>query len=172
MFTTVRSLFLASLLSFQSVAWAGGIGVVDFQKAINEVKEGKAAKSKIDSMFANKRTTLQKQEQDLKTKFETYQKQKSLLSPAVQQEQEQALMQMQMQLQQAVMQSEQEVQQIYAQEMEALITKMKAISTDLGQTKSLDIILEATESGIVYQGPSIVDLTPDVIKMYDAKHGG
>ena len=76
MFSTFRSLLFASLLCFQSVAFAGGIGVVDFQKAINEVKEGKAAKSKIDSMFASKRSELQKQEQDLKNKFETYQKQK------------------------------------------------------------------------------------------------
>jgi len=170
MVTTMRSIFLASLLSFQSVAWAGGIGVVDFQKAINEVKEGKSAKTKIDSMFASKRDTLQKQELELKTKFETYQKQKSLLAPAVQQEQEQALMQMQMQLQQAVMQSEQEVQQIYAQEMESLIKKMKAISGELGQSKSLDLVLEATESGVVYQGSSVIDLTPEVIKMYDVRH--
>lgn len=172
MLTTIRSLLFASLLFFPSAVFAGGIGVVDFQKAINEVKEGKAAKTKIDSMFSTKRTELQKQEQELKTKYETYQKQKSLLAPAVQQEQEQALMQMQMQLQQAVMQSEQEVQQIYAQEMEALISKMKAISEDLGKSKSLDLVLEATESGVVYKGPSVIDLTPDVIKMYDAKHGG
>lgn len=170
MITTMRSLFLASLLSFQSVAWAEGIGVVDFQKAINEVKEGKAAKTKIDSMFASKREALQKQEQELKTKYETYQKQKSLLSPAVQAEQEQGLMQMQMQLQQVVMQSEQEVQQIYAQEMESLIKKMKAISEELGQSKSLDLVLEATESGIVYQGSSVTNLTPELIKMYDARH--
>lgn len=172
MLTTIRSLLFASLLYFPSAVFAGGIGVVDFQRAINEVKEGKAAKTKIDSMFSTKRTALQKQEQELKTKYETYQKQKNLLAPASQQEQEQALMQMQMQLQQAAMQSEQEVQQIYAQEMEALISKMKAISEDLGKSKSLDLILESTESGVVYKGPSIIDLTPDVIKMYDARYGG
>ena len=170
MFTTMRTVFLACLLYFPSVALAGGIGIVDFQKAINEVKEGKAAKTKIDSMFASKRDALQKQEQEFKTKVETYQKQKSLLSAAVQQEQEQALMQMQMQLQQAVMQSEQEVQQVYAREMEALIKKMKAISGELGKTKSLDLVLETTESGVVYQGPSVLDLTPEVIKMYDERH--
>ena len=170
MFTTMRSVLLASLLYLPSTVLAGGIGVVDFQKAINEVKEGKAAKTKIDSMFASKRETLQKQEQELKSKFESYQKQKALLSAAVQQEQEQALMQMQMQLQQAAVQSEQEVQQIYAKEMEALIKKMKAISGELGQSKELDLVLETTESGIVYQGPSVIDLTPEVIKMYDARH--
>ena len=167
-----RSLIFSAFLLFPSVAWADGIGIVDFQKAINEVKEGQAAKKKIDTMFANKRATLQKQEQDLKSKVESYQKQKSLLSASAQQEQEQALMQMQMQLQQAVMQSEQEVQQIYAKEMESLIGKMKEISTSLGKEKDLDLILEATESGIVYKSPSVVDLTSDVIKRYDAKYGG
>jgi len=167
-----RSLIFSAFLFFPSVAWADGIGIVDFQKAINEVKEGKAAKTKIDSMFSSKRNTLKKQEEELKTKFENYQKQKSLLSPSAQQEQEQSLMQLQMQLQQAAMQSEQEVQQIYAKEMESLITKMKAISSELGAKKSLDLILEVTESGVVYRGSSVVDLTPEVIKLYDAKHGG
>ena len=167
-----RSLIFSSFFLFPSVAWADGIGIVDFQKAINEVKEGQAAKKKIDSMYANKRSTLQQQEKDLKSKVDNYQKQKSLLSPSAQQEQEQALMQMQMQLQQAVMQSEQEVQQIYAKEMEALITKMKSISSEIGAKKSLDLILEATESGVVYRSSSVLDITPEVIKMYDAKYGG
>ena len=57
---------------------------------------------------------------------------------------------MEMQLRQAVMTSEQKVQQVYAQEMEALITKMKAISEELGKSKSLDLVLEATESGFVH----------------------
>ena len=77
---------------------------------------------------------------------------------------------LQMQLQQVAVQSEQEVQQIYAKEMESLIKKMKAISGELGQSKELDLVLETTESGIVYQGPSVLDLTPEVIKMYDARH--
>ena len=171
----MRSIFSAAslgLLLFSSSAFAGGIGVVDFQKAINEVKEGKSAKSKIDSMFSQKRTALQQKEKELKDKVAAYEQQKSLLSPTARQEQEQSLMQMQMQLQQLLMQSEQEVQQIYAKEMESLISKMKDISATLGKEKDLDLILEATESGVVYKSSSVVDLTSDVIKRYDAKYGG
>ena len=42
-----RTIFIAALgyLLFSTTAFAGGIGIVDFQKAINEVKEGKNAKS-------------------------------------------------------------------------------------------------------------------------------
>ena len=172
MMKSFSSILLASFLSFSSSAWAGGIGVVDFQKAINEVKEGKAAKTKIDTMFAAKREALQKNEQELKSKFEAYQKQKPLLSAQVQQEQEQALMQMQMQLQQLLMQSEQEVQSVYAKEMEALINKMKTLSGDLGKEKNLDLVLEATESGVVYRSSSVVDLTQELIMRYDSKYGG
>ena len=88
MSTFFRSFILACIITFQSVAFAGGIGVVDFQKAINEVKEGKEAKAKIDKEFAKKRSELQQKEQALKTQFDSYQKQKSLLDPTVQREQE------------------------------------------------------------------------------------
>ena len=169
-----RSIFIVALgyLLFSTTAFAGGIGIVDFQKAINEVKEGKNAKSKIDSMFSQKRSALQQKEKELKDKFTAYEQQKSLLSPTARQEQEQSLMMMQQQYQQLAMQAEQEVQQIYAKEMETLISKMKDISATLGQEKSLDLILEATESGIVYKSPTVMDLTGDLIKRYDAKYGG
>ena len=169
-----RTMFIAvlSCLLFSSTAFAGGIGIVDFQKAINEVKEGKSAKSKIDSMFSQKRSALQQKEKELKDKVAAYEQQRSLLSPTARQEQEQSLMMMQQQLQQMLMQSEQEVQQIYAKEMESLIGKMKDISASIGKEKDLDLILEATESGIVYRSSSVVDLTSDLIKRYDAKYGG
>ena len=81
-------------------------------------------------------------------------------------------MQMQMQLQQLLMQSEQEVQSVYAKEMEALITKMRTISGDLGKEKNLDLILEKTESGVVYHANSVTDLTQELIMRYDSKYGG
>ena len=53
-----------------------------------------------------------------------------------------------------------------------MISKMKDISATIGNEKSLDLILEATESGIVYKSPLVMDLTGDLIKRYDAKYGG
>ena len=76
----------------------------------------------------------------------------------------------QQQLQQMAMQAETDMQQDYAAEMEELVTKMKGIAEVLGKEKQLDLILETTESGLVYKADNIEDLTDEVIKRYDAKY--
>ena len=68
------------------------------------------------------------------------------------------------------MQAETDMQQNYAAEMEELVTKMKGIAEVLGKEKQLDLILETTESGLVYKADNIEDLTDEVIKRYDAKY--
>ena len=50
------------------------------------------------------------------------------------------------------------------------MTKMKGIAEVLGKEKQLDLILETTESGLVYKADNIEDLTDEVIKRYDAKY--
>ena len=47
----MRILTVACALMLHSVAWAGGIAVVDFQRAVNETNEGKAAQKKLDTML-------------------------------------------------------------------------------------------------------------------------
>ena len=76
----------------------------------------------------------------------------------------------QQQLQQMAMQAETDMQQNYAAEMEELVTKMKGIVEVLGKEKQLDLILETTESGLVYKADNVEDLTDEVIKRYDAKY--
>jgi Skp family chaperone for outer membrane proteins len=167
----IAGIVLSTIFLFLSpAALAGGIAVVDFQRAINEVKEGVTAKTKLDGMFQTKQQQLALQEQQLQQQASDYEQQKALLSAAARQEKEQVLMNAQMQLQQLAYQAESEMQQIYAQEMEGLIGKMREITETLGKEKDLDLILEQTESGLVYQGSSVVDLTDTVIKLYDEKY--
>ena len=169
---TLQVLLCASLWAYSSAVWAGGIAVVNFQEAVAQVKEGKAAKKKLETMVAAKRKELEKLEKEFTAKAEAYKKQKDLLDPKVQQEQEMQLYQMQMQLQQSAMAQEQEVQMLWAKELEGLIVKMKGVSGELGKEKKLDLILEVTESGVMYQSSSVQDLTQELIMRYDSKHGG
>ena len=46
----------------------------------------------------------------------------------------------------------------------------KGIAETIGQEKKLDLILETTESGLVFKADDIQDLTDEVIKRYDAKY--
>lgn len=147
------------------------IAVVDFQRAINEVKEGATAKTKLESMFKEKKLAIEQMEIDLRAKDEEYKKQAVILSDAARQQKEQELMQLQMQYQQVYMQSEQEMQQAYAVVMEELISKMRDLAEEIGKEKGFTLIVEATEGGVVYFETSL-DITDELIKRYDAKTGG
>ena len=141
------------------------IAVVDFQRALNEVNEGKAATAKLEGMFKEKRAALDRMEQQLKTMADEYQKQAMILSPEAKAQKEQEIGQAQMQYQQIYMQSEGEMQQAYQAEMEKLVEKMRVTCEVIGKEKGYAVVLEAT--GVVYKGTSI-DITDDLITRYNA----
>ena len=168
----VTILLVIFLVALSGVASAGGIAVVDFQRAISEVKEGKAAKSSLDQMFAAKKAELAQKEKELMAKVQDYEKQRNILAADARQKKEQELMLEQQQLQQLAMNAEMAVQQEYAKKMEGLITKMREISNGIAHEKGLDLILEMSEGGVVYRAAAISDVTDLLIKRYDAKYGG
>ena len=79
------------------------IATVDFQRALNEVKEGEAAEKKLEDMFASKRAAIEKMGQDLQNMQQEYEKQALILSDAARSAKEKELMAAQAQYQQAYM---------------------------------------------------------------------
>ena len=164
--TAIAALFGA--LSFSAPALADGIAIVDFQEAINQVAEGEQARLQIDALYQQKQAAIANLEAQITQKMEEYEKQRLILSDAARQQKEQELMQLQQTYQQAAMQAEMEMQELYTQKMEGLITKMRGISEQIGAEKGYDLILEMTESGVVYIGPNVTDITGELIKRYDS----
>lgn len=173
MFARLTALLLmAFAFAFATPAMAQSatkIGVVDFQAAIQQTKEGKAAQAKLDSAFQSKKTGLEQFETKLRQMQADYEKQASILSDAARKAKEQELMQAQAQYQQAYMQSEQEMQAMYGQLMQSLLDKMKMICTQIGKEKGYTLIIE---KGAVVFSTEAVDLTSELVKRYDASTGG
>lgn len=147
------------------------IATVDLQEAINQVKDGIAAKGRLEGMFSEKQKAIADMEQRLMAMDEDYQKQAMVLSDAARQQKEQEIMQLQSQYQQLYMASQQEMQVAYAEVMEGLIGKMRVICEEIGKERGYTLVVDVTEGGVVYTSDSI-DITAEVVKRYDAKHGG
>ena len=160
------------LLCCSFSAWAGGIAVVDFQRALTEIKEGKKIEAELNTLMQQKQSEVQQMQMNLQTQMQQYQQQQVLLSDQARAEKEQALMQLQMEAQQAAYNAEMEFQQIYAQKMEVLINKMRTISEEVGAEKKYDLIFESTESGLIYKDSKVPDITDLVIQRYDVRHPG
>ncbi len=160
--------FLAmSLALFVSVqAWAGGIAVVDFQRAVNETDEGKAAQAKLDSMFATRKAEIEKKQKELEAEFKDFESRAMILSESARAEAQQALLQKQAAFQQLYMQYETEMQQTYMTMLQELDQKMRAVSAKVAQERGYDIVID--RAAVVYLGPNAVDMTDDLIKRYNA----
>lgn len=158
-------------LSAPAQAQTVSIAVVDFQDAINRVKDGVSAKARLESMFAAKKKSIEEMEKKLMALQTDYQKQAMVLSDAARQAKETEILTLQQQYQQTYMQSEQEMQTAYAKEMDALISRMTIIVEAIGKERGYTLVLEKSEGGVVYSSPAI-DITAEVVKRYDAKHGG
>jgi len=150
-------------------AEAPKVAVVDFQKALDSVADGEAARKKLDAAMKDKQASIKTLETQLKAMKDEYDKQSLILSEAARKQKEQEFMNAQMQYQQTAQQSEQEMQQMYVQLMEGLLAKMRAIAGEIGKEKGYDLILETSAGGVVYWGPTL-DITQELITRYNAKN--
>jgi outer membrane protein len=164
----------ALLFAFASPAFAQTapkIGSVDFQRALNEVAEGKAASTRLQSMMAEKEKAVQQMKTNLEKMQSEYEKQQVILSDAARKQKEEELYGAQMQFQQAYARHQGEMQQAYYGAMETLIEKMRKLAQTIGTEKGYTLIIEVNEGGVVYSAPAI-DITDELIKRYNAANPG
>jgi outer membrane protein len=170
MFQRIAVLLALLALSIPAFAQAPKVAVVDFQKALDSVQDGEAARAKLNSMMQQKQTQIETMETRLRAMKDEYDKQALILSDAARRQKEQEMMSLQSQYQQAYMQSEGEMQQLYVQLMEGLLTRMRKIAAEIGKEKGYDFVLEVNEGGIVYFAAAH-DITAELIKRYNAGAG-
>ena len=164
----IKSLILAlPLMGFVSSSFGETkIGFIDMQKAIQETKAGKAAKTKLEGEFNKKKAELQKKEAELKEKFEDFDKKALALSNEVKAKKQQEL-QIEMQKhQQLVAKSQMDIQKKERDLTKPIIEKMQKIIAEIAKKEGYTAILEKSEQLVLFAQPNI-DLTDRVIKEYN-----
>lgn len=155
------------LLAFSTSALAEvKIATVDFQRALNEVGEGAAARAKLESMYGEKKAAIEKMKSSVDAMQADLEKQSVILSDSARKAKEEELQVAAGQFQQAYSRSEGEMQQAYYGAMETLIEKMKKISQTIGTEKGYTLIVEINEGGVIYAATTI-DITDELIKRYN-----
>ena len=159
-----RTLLLGALLSAQT-ALAGGIAVVDFQKASSLVREGAKIQAELEQLQSDRQKSLSEMEASFRAKVEDYQKQAMILSDETRQAKETELQQLQAELQQAASSAEQEFQAAYQRKLNSLIERMKMVVESIGKEKGYDLVIEAT--AVIYTG-NADDITAELVTRFDA----
>ena len=144
------------------------IGVVDLQRALNEVNEGAAAKANLKREFEQKQRALDEKQNELKALKEELDARAMMMTAEAKQEKAGQLQQKLMETQQLYMQLQQEVSQKEAAVTGEIFQKMGTILQTMGADGGYLMIVE--KSAVPY-AKGHVDITNELIRRYNDAYG-
>ncbi|MEL6178747.1 MAG: OmpH family outer membrane protein, partial [Myxococcota bacterium] len=148
------------------------LAFVDLQRALNEVEDGKKAKRKLKTMFNKRQKELDAEQEKLK-KFKDELEQKIKDGLLNEEKQREEMMKYQRQfydLQMLYAKLQKELTEAEAKETKKIFAKMRNILKDIGLAEGYTMVLEKTESSILW-APKSLDVTDVLIQRYNAGGG-
>jgi outer membrane protein len=142
------------------------IGYVDLQKALNLSVAGKAAKEKIKAKVQSYDAEVQSRQGELKKLKEDLEKQAMLLSEEARNAKERDYQQKVKDYQRFTKDIQETLQQTDADFTRKILETLLKVVQTVGKSTGYTMILEKTESSIVYADES-TDITDEVIKAFD-----
>lgn len=163
---------LVSLVSVTCVAADGfHLGLVDLQKALQNVEAGKSAKKSLEKEVTSKRGELERRQNELQKEAEGFEKKSALLNEAAKTKKQQELQKKFMELQKEAAESQMDLQKRERELTKPIIDELRAVIEGLGKEKGLTLILEKNEGAVLFsQGGE--DLTEQVIEKFNSTRKG
>ncbi len=159
---------LALSLSFSTFA-STLVGLVDIQKVITSIKQGKNVQKTLEKSFNDKKAILKKDEDKIKKAQEDYKKQSMVLAENARMNKERELQEMMMALQNKTMEFQKDIQKMEADLKKPLLDKLRPIIDEVSKENGVAMTFELSAAPIVY-AEAKKDITEDVIKAYDKKN--
>ncbi|MFW5966883.1 MAG: OmpH family outer membrane protein [Persicimonas sp.] len=142
------------------------IGYVDLQRALNSVEEGKQAKAKLEKDFEEKQQTLNEKQQEVKEMQESLESGAEMMNQETQQKKGVELQQEMAKLQEQYMEMQRDLAKKESEATQRIFSKMEEIIQDIAEEKDYDLVLEKTESSVLFAEDGM-DLTDELIKRYN-----
>ena len=161
-------LVLCLLMSFSTFAETK-IAVVNIQKVITSIKEGKNVMKQLEKAFKKKQKELKGEEGVIKKLQKDYQKQSLVLSDKAKLKKETEIRAKIQALQKKTMDYQKGIQKQEAQLKKPILEKLKPVIDSVSKSEKVAMTFEVTASPLVY-AESKVDITDAVIKAYDKKY--
>jgi outer membrane protein len=142
------------------------IGYVDLQRALSEVAEGKKAKARLKKDFEAKQQMLTTKQEEVKELKQSLQSGAQMMTDDAKRKKAMQLQQQMAELQQLYMEMQRELAKKETKATQKIFKKMEKILNKIAEEKGYDLILEKTESSVLFAKDSM-DLTNELIKRYD-----
>src|SRR5215470_15277292 len=155
-------------LTFSAAAHAEvKIGYVNFQKALAELDEAKAARARLEGLKEQKQKDLDKAQDALKKDKDTFDKQASTMNEATRNQKAEDLQKRFIDLQQNFEKGRAELAQKENDEFQPIVNKMRTIINAIAQKEQFTMVFDA--GGIAY-APDSLDLTPQLVRTYNEQN--
>ena len=161
----------AVLMSFTAPAALAAddkLGVVDLQRALNEVEEGASAKKNLKKEFDEKQKTLDNKQNELKHLKDELDAQVTMMTPEKKAERVADLQKKLLEVQQLYMSLQQDLSKREGEATAAIFQKMGVILGQMGEEQGYFAIVEKT--AVPYFRPSL-DVTNELIRRYNDAYG-
>ena len=147
------------------------VGLVDIQKIITTIKEGKGVQKTLEKAFNDKKVVLKKDEDKIKKAQEDYKKQSMVLADAARMTKEREIQEQMMKLQAKTMEYQKEIQKMEQEMKKPILEKLRPIIDEVSKANAVAMTFELSAAPIIY-AEAKKDITEEVIKAYDKKHPG
>ena len=167
--TLVRLFTVFFFLAFGFTAQAVvKVGTVDLEKALQGVKKGRDAKSRLEKKFKDKKAKFEKDKKDFETAQEEFKKKSLILSDKLKNDQMMALQKKYAELQESNQSAQMEMQQEELKETQPILKGLTDTIADIGKEAGVDLVVEA-KAGLLYAADR-TDLTDKLIQKFDKKN--
>lgn len=144
------------------------IGTVDLQHALQTVKKGKSARSKLEAEFNKRKKELKDEEEAIKKMHAAFQKQSMVMNDEARAKKQAEIQQRIIQLQQKTGQSQVEIQKREQDLTSPIVEGLQSTVSEIAKKKGYTVVLEKSRNMVLYSLPQD-DLTAEVIGEFDKK---
>lgn len=155
------------LVSLTSQAADFKAAYVDVQRAVQEVDEGKAAKTRLQALVAEKQKVLEKEQTALKAEKDAYDKQSSTMTDGARRSKEEELQKKFMDFSQRAEKFRTDMAEQERKELGSIFPKLEALLGQIATRDGLTMVFDKSNSGLAWAPPAL-DLTNELIRMYNA----
>lgn len=166
----MKTMLLTLILTFSLSSIAETkVGLVNIQKIIVTIKEGKSVDTTLKKSFDSKQKKIKAMEADIRQMQEKLQKQNKVLSEAAKANKMAEIQKKVMEARQQMSQFQKEIQTQEAELKKPILKKLQPVIEQVSKDNKVTMTFEVSTSPVVY-AESKVDLTDKVIKAYDKKY--
>jgi Skp family chaperone for outer membrane proteins len=138
------------------------VGLVDIQKIITTIKEGKTVQKTLEKAFNEKKAVLKKEEEKIQKAQESYKKQSMVLAEQARMTKEREIQESMMKLQSKTMEFQKEIQKMEQDMKKPILEKLRPIIDEISKANAVAMTFELSAAPIIY-AEAKKDLTDEVI---------